>query len=167
MMIFPPERRVRVLRKQPTSRTCFCCGRDNDHSLKMVWVNDTGAGKVRCTITVPEHYNGYPGIVHGGVLAAMLDETSGRAVMLDGDYDNFMVTLRMEITYRRPTPTMTPLEVTGWLIRKGANRAHVAGEIRLPDGTVTAECTAIVVKPPKEISDRWEPEKAYWKVPED
>lgn len=153
--------------KQPTSRTCFVCGRENDMSLKMTWYNDDDAGKVRATLVVPEHFNGYPGIVHGGILAAILDETSGRAIMLNGDFDNFMVTLKLEITYRRPTPTETPLEITGWLIRKGANRAQVAGDIRLPDGTVTAECTAVVVKPPKEIEDMWEPEKVFWKVPED
>ncbi len=153
--------------KQPTSRTCFVCGRENDISLKMTWFNDDAAGKVRATLVVPEHFNGYPGIVHGGILATMLDETAGRAIMLNGDFDNFMVTLKLEITYRRPTPTEVPLEITGWVIRKSERRAQVAGEIRLPDGTVTAECTAVVVKPPREIEEKWEAEKAFWKVPED
>ncbi len=133
----------------------------------MVWYNDRATGKVRCTVTVPERFNGYPGIIHGGIVAAMLDETAGRAIMLDGDFDAFMVTLKLEMIYRRPTPTDVPLEVTGWVLRKGPNRAHVAGEIRLPDGTVTAECTAVVVKPPAEIESKWEPEKKFWKVPED
>ena len=153
--------------KQPTSRTCFCCGRENDYSLRMTWYNDPDAGKVRCMVTVPEHYNGYPGIVHGGVVAAMLDETAGRAILLDGDFDNFMVTLKMEITYRKPTPTEVPIEITGWVLRKSAERAHVAGEIRLPDGTVSAECSEVVVRPPKEIMDQWEPERAFWKVTDD
>lgn len=153
-----------MLEKQPTSRTCFCFGRENDVSLKMTWYNDTAAGKVRCAITVPEHFNGYPGVVHGGVIAAILDETAGRAILLDGGFDQFMVTLKIDITYRRPTPTGVPLEVTGWVIRKGPTRAHVAGEIRLPEGLVSAECTAVVVKPPDEVAAKWEPEKIHWKV---
>lgn len=48
-----------------------------------------------------------------------------------------------------------------------AGRAQVAGEIRLSDGTLTAECKAVVVRPPKEILDNWENEKPYWKVYDD
>lgn len=153
--------------RQPSSRSCFCCGRQNDISLKMTWYNDIENNKVRSTVTIPEHFNGYPGIVHGGVLAAVLDETAGRAIMLDENFNNLMVTLNLQVTYRKPTPTETPLEVTGWVIRQTALRAQVAGEIRLPDGTVTAECTAVVVKPPTEITDRWEPERPFWRVYDD
>lgn len=155
------------MEKQPASRTCFCCGRENETSLRMTWFNDTDAGKVRCTLSVPERFNGYPGVVHGGVVAAILDETSGRAVMLDGNFNRLMVTLNLQVTYRRPTPTNVPLEVTGWLVRDGASRAKVAGEIRLPDGTVTAECEAVVVKPPPEIFESWQAELPHWRVYDD
>ena len=39
-----------------------------------------------------------------------------------------------------------------------------AGEIRLPDGTVTAECEALLAPPPNEFMVRWESEKPYWRV---
>jgi uncharacterized protein (TIGR00369 family) len=105
--------------KQPTSRTCFMCGRENSHGLKMVWYNNLEANRVEATITIPEQFNGYPGIVHGGIVAAILDETSGRAVMLDGNFENLFVTLRLNVTYRKPTPTNTPLKAIGWLEHKG------------------------------------------------
>jgi uncharacterized protein (TIGR00369 family) len=155
------------MEKQPNSRACFVCGRQNPISLKMSWYNDRDAQQVRAIVTVPEQFNGYPQVVHGGVVAAMLDETAGRAIMLDGNAHNLMVTLKLEITYRRPTPTNTPLTVVGWVIKQGTNRAQVAGEIRLPDGTVTAQCEALVVRPPPEIMQRWEAEKPYWRVYED
>jgi uncharacterized protein (TIGR00369 family) len=155
------------MEKQPNSRTCFVCGRQNPISLKMNWYNDRDAQQVRSIVTVPEHFNGYPDVVHGGVVAAMLDETAGRAIMLGGKSDNLMVTLKLEVTYRRPTPTKTPLTVVGWVIKQSTNRAQVAGEIRLPDGAVTAQCEAIVVRPPPEIMQRWEAEKPYWRVYED
>ena len=143
---------------------CFLCGLQNDIGLKMCWYEDHKAQQVRSTVTVPEHFNGYPGIVHGGIIAAMLDETSGRAIMLNSDKHNLMVTLKLDVRYRRPTPTETPLTVIGWVEKQGKSRAQVAGEIRLPDGTVTAQCKAVVVRPPKEIFDSWEAEKAYWRV---
>ncbi|GAK55352.1 hypothetical protein U27_02184 [Candidatus Vecturithrix granuli] len=155
------------MKKQPCSRSCFVCGRQNDIGLKMTWYEDHEAQQIRATVTVPEHFNGYPGIVHGGILATILDETSGRAVMLKGGPDMLMVTMKLEMTYRRPTPTNTPLTSIGWVVKQSQSRAQVAGEIRLPDGTVTAECQAIVVRPPREIVERWEAEKSHWHVYDD
>ena len=155
------------MHKQANSRGCFLCGLENDASLKMRWYEDHQARQVRSTVTVPGHFNGYPGVVHGGIVSAILDETSGRAVMLKSGKDALMVALKLEVRFRRPTPTNTPLTVIGWTIKQNTYRAQVAGEIRLPDGTLTAECKAIVVPPPKEILDKWEAEKPYWKVYDD
>ena len=155
------------MEKQPNSRSCFLCGRQNPLSLKMSWYNDRDSGRVRSTVVVPDDYNSYPGVVHGGVVAAILDETAGRAVMLEGDWSNLMVTIKLEVTYRRATPTGTPLNAVGWVVREGGRRALVAGEIRLPDGTVTARCDAVIVRPPKEILAGWEAERPYWRVYDD
>lgn len=155
------------MEKQPNSRSCFLCGRENEISLKVSWYNDNESQKVIGRVTVHDHFNSYPGVVHGGIVAALLDETSGRAVMLNGRWDNLMVTMKIEVTYRRPTPCGVPLTIIGWVIKESASRAQVAGEIQLPDGTVTASCTAIVVKPPKEFLQEWEAEKPYWHVYED
>jgi len=150
--------------KQRSSRTCFLCGRQNDVSLRMTWYNDIDAQQATATVSVPERFNGYPGIVHGGIVAALLDETAGRALLLGGDDDNLMVTLKLEIKYRRPTPTGEPLTVTGWVIKRDARKARVAAEIRLADGTLTAQGEAIVVRPPQELLQAWEAEKPFWRV---
>lgn len=153
--------------KQPNSRTCFLCGRQNDVGLKMSWYNDIAAQQIRATVTVPAHFNGYPGFVHGGIVAALLDETAGRALLLDGGYDDLMVTLKLVVKYRHPTPSGEPLTVVGWVVRRSANRAKVAAEVRLADGTVTAQAEAVVIRPPAEFLQRWEPEKRFWRVYED
>lgn len=158
---------MKEMKKQPNSRTCFLCGRENDVSLKMSWFNDDDQQKVYSTITIPECFNSYPGIAHGGVVGAILDETSGRAVMLNDNFDNLMVTMKLEVTYRQPTPCGEPLTVTGWVEKNTGSRAHVAGEIRRADGTLTASCKAIIVKPPKQVMDGWDAEKNFWKVYED
>ena len=153
--------------KQPSSRTCFLCGRQNDAGLKVSWYNDRAAGKVKATVVVPEHFNGYPGIVHGGIVAALLDETAGRAVLVHGGDDDLMVTLKLEVKYRRPTPTGEPLTVVGWVLQHAAGSARVAGQILLADGTVTAQCEAVLVRAPQEFFQRWAPEKPFWRVYED
>lgn len=113
----------------------------------MTFYSDLKEGKVWSNIAIPGHLNGYPGIAHGGIVSAILDETAGRAVMLEGDINDLFVTAKLEVTYRNPTPTGQPLTVVGWAETHSSKRATVAAEIRLEDGTVTAECKALVVKP--------------------
>jgi uncharacterized protein (TIGR00369 family) len=152
------------MEKQPSSRTCFLCGRQNDIGLKITWYNDLEANQVRATVVVPEQFNGYPGIVHGGIVAAILDETAGRSVLLEGDPNDLMVTLKLEVKYRLPTPTAQPLTAVGRVTRQTESRAQVAGELRLADGTVTAQCEALIVRPGQEFFEQWEPEKKHWRV---
>ena len=152
------------MRKQPNSRNCFVCGVQNPVGLKLTFYEDPEAGQVRAEFTVPKVYQGYPGVVHGGIIAAILDEVSGRAVLLGGSDENLMATLRLTIRYRRPTPTETPLTAVGWVKQIGGVGARVVGEIRLPDGTVTAECESVLGAVPESFRAGWEEEKPYWKV---
>jgi uncharacterized protein (TIGR00369 family) len=152
------------MKKQPNSRMCFLCGRQNPIGLKLDFYEDHEASQVQAEVTVPEVYQGYPGVVHGGIVAAMLDEVAGRAVLIGGSDEDLMATLRLTVRYRRPTPTGVPLTVVGWVERPGKRIAKVAGEIRLPDGSVTADCEALLSEVPDEFRARWEPEKQYWRV---
>lgn len=143
---------------------CFICGRQNQVGLKLDFYEDPDSGQVTAEFGVPEAYQGYPGVVHGGIVAAILDETAGRAVMLHRSDDDLMATLRLTVRYRRPTPTETPLKAVGWVERMTGTGARVAGEIRLADGTVTATCEAMLAAVPESFHTNWEEEKAYWKV---
>jgi uncharacterized protein (TIGR00369 family) len=149
---------------QPSSRSCFVCGRDNPVGLKVRWENHAEAGEIRGELSVTESFNGYPGIVHGGIVAALLDEAAARALLLEGDFEDLMVTARLEVSYRRPTPTEAPLLVVGRLVRRGGTRAEALTEVRLADGTVTAQAKALLVRPPDEVSTRWAAERPFWKV---
>ena len=153
-----------LLIKQPSSRTCFLCGKQNDLGLKMEWYNNLETNQVEGSVSIPEHFNSYPSIVHGGIVATILDETAGRAVMLNGNFEELFITLKLEVTYRNPTPTNTPLTATGWIIKSGSNRMKVAAKLTLPDGKVTAECEAIVSRPPAEMSKSWDAERPFWRV---
>jgi acyl-CoA thioesterase FadM len=77
-----------------------------------------------------------------------------------------MVTLKLEVVFRRPTPTATPLTVVGRLTRRSDHRAEARAELRLADGTVTARAAAVLARPPEAVSSRWEGERRYWRVEE-
>lgn len=153
-----------MVERQPSSRSCFVCGRDNDLGLKMVWESHPEEGEIRSTVTVSEQFNGYPGIVHGGILAAMLDETAGRSILLEGEPDELMVTAKLEVAYRRPTPTDTPLLVVGRLVSRTETRAEATAEVRLPSGAVSARGRVLLARPPQEIVAGWEAERPYFRV---
>ncbi len=156
------------MQPQPNSRTCFLCGRENDFGLKMTWYNDEEAQVVRARVSVPERFNGYPGVVHGGVVSAILDETAGRSLMLKLDSDKaLMMTLKLQVTFRRPVPTDTELEVTGWINDLKQSRAKVAAELKLGDGTLLATCEAVVVRPPAAFMESWDQEREHWHVDEE
>lgn len=148
--------------RQPTSLQCFACGRNNPFGLKLEWFNNYDAKCVETTFTLDDNYCSYPGTVHGGILATILDETSGRAVLLDNNFERLMVTLKMEVVYKKNTPTNTPLKAIGRVLKDGGSRAQVEGEIILPDGTVSAKCTSILFKIPQAVKDKWGPEAEEW-----
>ena len=151
---------------QPTSRYCFVCGRDNPASLHVRWVNDRETRQARALVTVREEYNGYPGIVHGGVVAALLDETAGRALMVDGDFERLWVTVKLNRV--PPSDAHRHAARAGRLGGAGdARRSLTAAEVRLPDGRVTAWCQALIARPPEGMLEGWVAEREHWRVDPD
>ena len=80
---------------QPNSNYCFVCGRQNPRGLYMKFFDD-GENEVCSEYIVSEEYQGYPGVVHGGVIAAMLDEVVGRVAMI-GDHHHFMMSVKLVV----------------------------------------------------------------------
>lgn len=141
--------------RQPTSLGCFACGRNNPHGMKLEWYNNYDENRVEAEFTLDDNYCSYPGVMHGGIVATVLDETSGRAVLLKNDFNRLMVTLKMEVVYKHTTPTNVKLKAVGRIVKDSGSRALVEGEIILPDGTVSAKCTSILYKIPQAVKDNW------------
>jgi acyl-coenzyme A thioesterase PaaI-like protein len=135
-----------IRRKQPNSRHCFVCGLESPVGLKLSFYA-AGAGRTEAEYAVPQRYQGYPGVVHGGIVAAMLDEVAGRAVMSE-DFEHFMMTARLDIRYRKPVPVETRLQLSGWVDRRSGRTAKARGELRLPDGSLAAEAEAVLIDLP-------------------
>ncbi|MDF1500380.1 MAG: PaaI family thioesterase [Anaerolineales bacterium] len=128
--------------KQPNSRHCFVCGVENKSGLGLEFFED-GQGRVAAEPCLPESYQGYPGIVHGGIVAAMLDEVAGRAAMID-DHTHFRLTAKLAIRYRRPVPTGETIRLQGWVEEDRGRLVTAHAEVRLNDGTLAAEAEAVL-----------------------
>ncbi len=144
--------------EQPRSSNCFLCGRDNLHGLKLTWHSDFDKMQVWTEAEIAEHFNGFDGIVHGGIIAALLDETACRAVALQEKelyfLDPSFVTGGIDIKYHHPTPTCTPIRVISW-IKKSTPKYYVnEAKIELLDGTVTATAKALMIRIDKEFKNK-------------
>ncbi len=149
--------------KQPNSHNCFACGLENPYGLQLTF-HDNGRDEVTCEYTVPEHFNGYPGVAHGGIVAAMLDEVVIRTAMI-ADPNRFMMTATIELKYRQPVPTGVPLRLTGRMIRDRGRVARAAGELRLPDGSIAVEAEIVMADlPDGHLTDEKMLERLGWKV---
>jgi len=77
-------------------------------------IYETAPGDVQSTYTAPEHFQGYPGVLHGGIVGAIIDEISGRAHMgSDPLNPRFMFTAKMDVKYRKNVPIGKPLKIIG------------------------------------------------------
>jgi acyl-coenzyme A thioesterase PaaI-like protein len=151
-----------VNRLQPNSRHCFVCGLANPFGLQLRFY-DANAGEVTADYTVPEHFQGYPGVVHGGIVAAMLDEVCGR-VHMGGDPPRFMYTARLDIRYRQNVPVGQPLRLIGKAGKSRGRTATSTGLLLGPDGSVLAEAEALLVDVPEEVVGSTDLEALGWKV---
>jgi acyl-coenzyme A thioesterase PaaI-like protein len=148
--------------KQPNSKDCFVCGMENPHGLHLQFYDD-GEGKVSVEYTVGERFQGYPGTVHGGIIASMLDEVVGRTLMA-GDPNHFFVSAKLTVRYRNAVPIGKPLKLSGWLIKDRGRTALAKADLRLPDGSIGAEAEAILVDAPFQVGGEMDLDTLGWKV---
>ena len=151
-----------ALTKQPNSRSCFVCGLENVDGLQLTFYEQAD-GQVVAETSVPARFQGYPGVVHGGIVAAMLDEVAMRSAMVD-DHLRFMVTAKMTLRYRKAIPVEQPLHLVGWIERAGGRATTATTELRLPDGSLGADVHAMMVDYPQLLGGPAELEQLGWKV---
>lgn len=91
---------------------------------------EIGRTEVVAEITYGDAYEGPPGHLHGGMVAAIFDEVLGFAQALSG---NPGMTGKLEISYRAPTPLRTPLRVVGRYERTEGRKIFTHGTIHAGD----------------------------------
>jgi acyl-coenzyme A thioesterase PaaI-like protein len=149
--------------KQPNSRHCFVCGIDNPIGLHLKFYQ-TGLGEVTADINLSNTYQGYPGIVHGGIIAAMLDEAAGRAHMGPVEAPRFMFTARLDVRYRKNVPVGQPLRLVGKAGPTKSRTAEGYSAIYDQDGVLLADADALLVNVPERMIQSTDLTALGWKV---
>lgn len=147
--------------KQPGSKNCFVCGRKNPVGLLLDFYL-VESGQTRAEFSVSSNYEGYPGMVHGGIIAAILDETGGRAHM--DNPNRFMVTAQLNVRYRKPVPINTPLAALGYADERNGRISKAHSQIMDMAGEILAEAELVLVDIPDAQLANVDPEALGWRV---
>lgn len=149
--------------KQGNSRFCFVCGLENPNGLHLHFYQPA-PGEVEARVRIPAGFQGWTGVVHGGVIAAMLDEAAGRAFLDGGNLDRFLFTAKLEIRYRKPVPVDQPLILRGKVKGEKGPVAIGTSEIVDAEGTVLAHAEAWMTPIPAETFESLDMGEEDWKV---
>jgi len=152
-------------KRQPNSKHCFICGLENPVGLHL-HIYETSPGQVESTYIAPEHFQGYPGVLHGGIVGAIIDEISGRSHMgSDPLNPRFMFTARLEVKYRKNVPTGRPLKIVGKAGKSRAKSAEAwAGIYDAATDELLAEGNTLLIDVPAEQFDTSRLNELGWKV---
>ena len=123
------------------ARFCFGCGKENARGLGLTFRLEQGCAVA--DFTPAEFLQGYPGFVHGGGVATMLDEAMGWAVYGQGIW---AMTARLTMRFRRPVPLEEPLTVSSWVTRDRGRFLELRAELRSPRGRLLAEAEGVFVR---------------------
>jgi uncharacterized protein (TIGR00369 family) len=87
--------------------------------------------------TVPDRLCGFDGLVHGGIIATLLDEAAAWAVI--AHLGRLGLTREMTTRYLRPVPTNTEILLKGGINSHDGHNAVVRSAIHATDGALLAE----------------------------
>jgi acyl-coenzyme A thioesterase PaaI-like protein len=143
-----------MMNKQPNSDNCFICGIQNVAGAQVAFYEVAaadGTPELLARFTGREFHQGYPGRMHGGVAAGILDEVMSRCIAYGEDALNppvWGVTVEMALRYLAPVPLGVELTARGRITRDRSRTTEASAEIYLPDGTVAVSATGKFMKLP-------------------
>jgi acyl-coenzyme A thioesterase PaaI-like protein len=92
------------------AHNCFACGTLNTHGLQLDLHLEPG--RAWTDLSLQRRFEGWEGIAHGGIVSTILDEVMAWSLVAS---DNWGVTARLAVEFRRPVPVNTPIRAEGWI----------------------------------------------------
>lgn len=120
---------------------CFACGADNPIGLHARFEVDPTAGRSFCRLVLDERFAGWHRVVHGGILATLLDEAAIYACRSRGEQ---FVTASIKVRYRKPVPVDSLVEVSAQISETRRKMINVIARLEI-DGSLMAEAEVQVM----------------------
>jgi acyl-coenzyme A thioesterase PaaI-like protein len=148
---------------------CLVCGLKNDLGLKGVFYELENDQLLAVFRPLVQHQS-YPGRLHGGIASTILDETIGRAIMIDNETEIWGVTVELSVRFKKPIPLTQELRVAARIVSENSRFFDGEGELLLEDGSVAAQGKGRYLKQSLEQIAEFDPVEQEWRVvptPED
>ena len=155
--------RLKIDKKQPNSKMCFVCGVDNGFGLKSNFY-ELEDGELMAVFKPSEEHQSYPGRLHGGIAATILDETIGRVIMVKGSEDIWGVTIDFSMKFRKPVPLNEEVRVLARVVSEKSRYFLAEGEIILADGSVAVTAQGKYLKMDIDKIADFDHEGEEWRV---
>ncbi|MFH1943293.1 MAG: PaaI family thioesterase [bacterium] len=155
--------RHRVMKKQENSKMCLVCGLKNPYGLKTAFY-ELDNGELLAVFAPREEHQSYPNRLHGGISAAILDETIGRAIMMNQTENYWGVTVEFTSRFKKPVPLDEEIRVIGRITKISSRIFEGTGEIFLKDGSVAVEGYGRYIKLPLSKIADFDAEEQEWRV---
>ena len=115
---------VGVPRFEIAPHNCFACGSLNTSGLRLAL--HVEAGRCWTDLELARQFEGWDGIAHGGILCTVLDEVMAWSLVSE---DNWGLTARMSVDFRRPVEIGKPIRAEGWITARRRRLIETAGRI--------------------------------------
>jgi uncharacterized protein (TIGR00369 family) len=126
-----------MLLELPHTHGCLVCGRDNPHGLHLSSLVDPQSGSVQATFTPGPHHIGFENIIHGGILATLLDELMvWSAIWASG---KACVAAEMSLRFVQKAGVGQPLDAVATISRQRSRLIETVGTIHHQGNLI---CTA-------------------------
>ena len=135
----------KVLKKQHISKMCFVCGEKNEFGLHAKFY-ETNDNQLVALINPSEQHQGYPGRMHGGIAATILDEIIARSINSAKGEHIWGVTLELKTKFRKPIPLGQELKIVGRVTSEGTRSFEGTAEIVLPNGEIAVSAEGKYMK---------------------
>jgi uncharacterized protein (TIGR00369 family) len=135
--------RQETMQKQPTSAMCFVCGRANPIGLHIHFFADE-QNRVHAEFTPRVEHQGFPGVMHGGLITTLLDETIGRTAIAN---EFWCVTGELNVRFLKPVVIGEPLRLVGEITSRAARVMRGHGEIwSVRDNIMLARADGVYIR---------------------
>ncbi len=124
---------------------CFGCGHENKNGLHLSFIFHKSEKRTESWFKAPEMMTGTFGIMHGGFVGLLLDETMGKVLSGQGIK---APTGTLNIRYHKPTPIGKVLHLIGWQISETGRKYVIRGEIRDEQEVLLAESEGLFIRVP-------------------
>jgi acyl-coenzyme A thioesterase PaaI-like protein len=122
--------------------SCIACAPDHPHGLHLDFATAPD-GSVSASWHPTEAWQGFHGIIHGGIVTTVLDEAMAKAVTARG----YALTGELRVRFRRPVAPGADLRVRAWVVERARRLVRAEATLSTSDGAEHAHAWSAFLSP--------------------